>query len=355
MSEALKKAQVEIVSSKSNRWSWKFSAPGVSIVRFPMPAKHQSLASRIAYYWWFNLASLFLLLRSRPEAILYYESSSAWPVWAYKKFFDRNVAVFVHYHEYFEEEQYKKQMWLERFNHKLELKDIYPVAQWISHTNSDRLGFFAKDSDLSSRNPRLKVFPNFPPESWQSKENFNASSVKPLRLVYVGALSLSSTYLEEVVDWVVRKAGVVTLSLYSHNMHHEARTYLEQNKSPYIKLYLSGIPYQELPLILRQYHVGLIIYKGITKNYQFNAPNKLFEYLACGLDVWYSREMEGVKPYRTFGTFPTIAEIDFRNLNSIDLDKIIDKRNLIKLSSVYTAENAQEEIFCALRQALYGN
>lgn len=48
----------------------------------------------------------------------------------------------------------------------------------------------------------------------------------------------------------------------------------------------SGINYSDLPGVIRAYDVGVILYNGHIANYVFNAPNKLFEYLACGLDVW---------------------------------------------------------------------
>jgi hypothetical protein len=52
-----------------------------------------------------------------------------------------------------------------------------------------------------------------------------------------------------------------------------------------------------LPQVLSQYDVGLILYRCRTLNFVYNATNKLFEYLVCGLDVWYPPCMLGLKTY----------------------------------------------------------
>ncbi len=55
--------------------------------------------------------------------------------------------------------------------------------------------------------------------------------------------------------------------------------------------------YGDLPKILQEYQVGLIMYKGADDNTSYSAPNKLFEYLVCGLDVWYPLELKGTYEY----------------------------------------------------------
>jgi hypothetical protein len=60
--------------------------------------------------------------------------------------------------------------------------------------------------------------------------------------------------------------------------------------SKYINLFES-INYFKLPEVLIKYDVGLTIYKGFIPNYIYNVPNKVFEYLACGLKVWYSKDL----------------------------------------------------------------
>jgi hypothetical protein len=42
---------------------------------------------------------------------------------------------------------------------------------------------------------------------------------------------------------------------------------------------------------LINYDIGVTIYNGHIPNYIYNVPNKILEYLACGLNVWYSSEL----------------------------------------------------------------
>ena len=73
--------------------------------------------------------------------------------------------------------------------------------------------------------------------------------------------------------------------------------------------------YDDLPDLLRDFHAGLILYKGNTPNYIYNETNKLFEYLACGLDVLYPRQMVGVKPYVCRDARPRVIECEFENMD----------------------------------------
>lgn len=350
LASKLPEVNICVFTSQSNRWKWHFRKKGVDIQRFLMPNPKQPLPLRMLYYWLFNLRTLLALLQQRPPLILYYESTSAWPAWAYCRFFNNQVRVFVHYHEYFSISQYHRQMWLDRFNHKLECKYLLQRASWISQTNSDRLQFFAQDHGFVENDSRLHVFPNYPPNEWQRRKGEWEKRRDTIRLVYVGAVSMSDTYLEEVVHWVEKQEGKVRFSIYSHNMHSEAKQFLENINSKNIILNQKGVPYHQLPEVLSQYHVGLILYKGTTLNYQYNAPNKLFEYLACNLDVWYPLEMKGVKPYKCSNTFPKVIELNFKQLNAIKLEEILSKKNLKYQRVVYTAENAQANMLSQIQK-----
>jgi hypothetical protein len=89
----------------------------------------------------------------------------------------------------------------------------------------------------------------------------------------------------------------VTLDLYISNYDEKTAAFLRENTVPGVSIHLGGLPYAELPRVLAECHLGLIIYKCTTVNYIYNAPNKLFEYLACGLNVLYPEQMLGVQPW----------------------------------------------------------
>ncbi|MFM7166453.1 MAG: hypothetical protein ACKO3T_14530, partial [Planctomycetaceae bacterium] len=44
-----------------------------------------------------------------------------------------------------------------------------------------------------------------------------------------------------------------------------------------------------------------------------------FEYLACGLDVWYPGCMLGIRPYARSDVRPQVLETDFQRLAELDV------------------------------------
>jgi hypothetical protein len=119
---------------------------------------------------------------------------------------------------------------------------------------------------------------------------------------------------------------------------------------PNIQFFNTGIEYDDIPKLLTQYDVGLVLYKAITLNFKYNATNKFFEYLACDLDVWFPKQMEGCYPYITKDTYPKVVKIDFENLDKIDFHELIFKENLRYSRTDYFAEDAFAELINRLSQ-----
>jgi len=293
----------------------------------------------IVKYAVYNLATLFLLFRYRPAVVLYYESISAIPAIIYRWFF-RSAKLMVHYHEYVTPREYQEGMKLVRFAHSLEKKN-YHLFDWISQTNSDRLRLFAMDEKIDDGvKERMHLFPNYPPQDWQKAPANSLSN--PGRLVYVGALSLETTYLKELVEWVNKQHGTVTLDLYSNNFPETTSRYLSDVGSDVIR-FNGGIEYQELPTVLANYHVGVVLYKGHIPNYIYNVPNKVFEYLAVGLTVWYPAQMKSCKDqFETDNCRPQVLPVDFENLSMPE--KMLEAASLPVRNSSFFFEKAKEEI-----------
>jgi len=83
--------------------------------------------------------------------------------------------------------------------------------------------------------------------------------------------------------------------------------------SPNITFDSSGCDYSELPHLLTQFDVGLVLYRGNTLNFVHNIPNKTIEYLACGLDVWYPPEMHGMRRFHESFPEERLVPVDFRD------------------------------------------
>lgn len=314
-----------------------------TIHRSSFPKETDSSPIRLLKYIQYNLFTLIGLVIFRPNNLLYYESYSVWPAYIYTRYFNKKCSIFIHNHEYADKEWYATTMRLVRYYHILEKKWLYPQAIWNSQTNDDRLRLFHNDHP-TIKPETLKVMPNYPPRCWQRKNSIpnqpdKYTTENPLKIVYVGSLSFQSTYLKEFCDWVIQQKGETQFDIYSYNLYNDVKEYFYQ-LSPFINYFNKGVEYYDLPHILSQYQVGLILYKAHNKNYTFNAPNKLFEYLACNLDVWYHKTLHGPQPYNTNETYPKVMPIDFDNLNSFDIEKAIDKSNCRYKPNTYWCENA---------------
>lgn len=316
----------------------------IILKRTPFPETQDNSISRIIKYLHFNLFTLIGLLKHRPNNILYYETFSAWPAYIYTRFFNRKCKIFIHNHEYADKKWYATTMKQVRYFHQLEKKWLYPRAIWNSQTNSDRLKLLLNDHP--TLNPAtLRVMPNYPPKKWKQEMAPGAKRDRNnnvLKLVYVGSLSFQSTYLKELCEWVLLQKGKIQFDVYAFNLYEDVKNYLKGLNSPYINYFEQGVEYNEQPRVLSQYDVGLILYKAHNQNYTYNAPNKLFEYLACDLDVWYPDVLQGPKPYITKGIYPKVVPVDFENLKQFDWKTAIDKSNLNYNPSEYYCEEVYE-------------
>ena len=308
----LENEKVEVVSIFTTRFqnNWFSSS-------YPIYRLGNYTISRWSRYWtylYFNFVSFFFLCIYRPKKVLYYETYSSWPVYWYKKLFPA-VLVFIHFHEYVSEKEKKESSAYYKY---LLIKEnaLLKKAIWISHTNEDRMHFFQQDFPFVSKD-QCYILPNYPPTNWAIRAkliraNRQVSAIK--RMVYVGALGLDSTYIKELAAWIEDQKGTYTLDIYSSNIDKDVLIFLHNLKSSYILIHKT-IPYYELPAQLANYDIGLVLYKGIIPNHIFSIPNKVYEYLACGLQVWYSEELVSTNKFK--------QEYDIQQLISISFTKLI--------------------------------
>ena len=315
-----------------------------TINRSPFPEKSDNVLKRLFKYFCFNISCFIGLVKYKPEAIVYYESYSVYPVFLYMKFFGKATKLYIHYHEYEDQENYKNGMKQVKYYHKLEKEFLYKKATWISQTNTDRIQMFASDHPKLPSGI-LKVVPNYPPKDWLRHTNL----IKPdghtlIKTVYVGSLSLKDTFIKEYCDWVLKQKGKVYFHIYAYNLHDDTILYLKSLNTNYIVYYTKGVEYNKMPALLADYDIGLILYKAHTKNYKYNAPNKLFEYLVCGLKVFYPDVMLGIKSHLT----ENITPLNFKNMTSIDT-LVPNFKTSVTSATNYTAEEAFKELLHELQ------
>lgn len=309
--------QVHAFTTRSDGSASAYEHSRVTITRTAFPTAAQPALIRLLSFTLFPLAVFLRLLWWRPQVLLYFEPHSALPAWLYCTL-HRKCRLFIHYHEYREPHEYQRRgMRLIAWYHLLERKFLFRRAEWISHTNSDRVRMFLDDNPAVD--PRkMRVMANRPPQEWFTgqRQTWPSDATSPLKLVYVGAVSLHDTFVEAFIRWVSEFTDrPVEFDIYTNNTDSKTDTWLQSLKIPNLRYFRRGIDYWQLPVLLHRYHVGLILYRGNTPNYIFNAPNKLFEYLACGLDVWYPKQMLGIRPFAQTEFSPRVVELDFENLH----------------------------------------
>jgi len=335
-----KNLEIRVWTSHNNKKREVYNNSSIfSISRTKFPALSDNKIVRLFKYGLSNVRCLLGLIICNPDKILYYESFSAWPVYWYLKVFNKHAELFIHYHEYSSIEWYRKGMRLVYEYNKLENKLLYKKASWISQTNEDRIKLFLKDNP-TLESAKMRSLPNYPPSSWSKFLNDDKPKNKVLKTVYIGSLSLESTYIKEYCEWVLLQNGGVLFDIYAYNLHEDTVIYLADLNSDYIKFYKKGVNYNTIPKLLVKYDVGLILYKALTDNYKFNAPNKLFEYLACGLQVWYSDKMLGIKPYVT----SQVLSVDFESVEMFSLLDTINTNSSVAKTNAFTAEGALQPL-----------
>ena len=312
----------------------------VKIKRFGLNTIHMNALLRYFNYLRYFLGSLAYCLFSKPDKFFYYESMSALVPLLLKKFIFKKAPLFIHYHEYMSALDYKH-MYLSGLFHRLE-KKLYEGAAWISQTNPERMQLFLQDigtPDLGN----VHVYPNYPLREW-GKYKTTAQINLPVRLVYVGSFgSMETIYIKEALEWIKEQQGKITLDIYSFNIPENVTAYVKSLNCAFIQI-LEAVNYYELPGILKDYDAGLILYKGTSKNFEYNAPNKLFEYLVCGLDVWYPATMKGVWMYDSPVDWPKVVRLDFEKLRQYGIEEFVYRQTGAKRTINFTCEDASKDL-----------
>ena len=301
--------------------------------RYGVSDRKHGFLLRFWLYFYYYIATLFMLIKTRPANVLYFDTISSFPAILYKMIWRNHCRLFVHYNEYMSEEEYRHGMFLVKWFHQLE-KKIYDQTAWLSHTNQERMDLFKADLP-GVIIPHSYILPNFPPAEWNTGKQSTTSF--PLKIVYTGALSMDTMYTRLFAEWVLKQNGAVTWDIYSLNITAETVEYIKSLPGIAVTLH-EGIDYYSLPGVLKLYDVGIILYSGHIPNYIFNAPNKLFEYAAVGMDVWFPHHMQSSRQYITVNSYPKIIAVNFQLLDEIKIDQLTSRSGLVFQPHPFTCE-----------------
>ena len=322
-----------------------FKADKIFINRVGGSIKDNSL-SRYWFYVKFNVITFFSLLLKKPTIVVGFETYSMLPITFYKKLFSK-TKVHIHYHEYLSPQEIKKSSLYFKGLHNLE-KKLFITCESISHTNDDRMKLFIKEYPFINPSKGI-IAPNLPPSNWYdyAKSNKKENTTGITRLVHFGALSLETMYVEKVVEWVLAQRGLFTLDFYTDNITADARKLIEGLQNSPVRLHES-VNYFDLPKFLIHYDIGLTLYNGHIPNYVYNVPNKVLEYLSCGLRVWYSSELISTQKFINENKILGCKSIDFTIVESLQTE-LFEKLRIFNTNGTFeTLLHAPNELVIKL-------
>jgi hypothetical protein len=341
------------IDSPPNLSAYDNSAGEIQRIPFRDP-KASSLGNAVrGFYWHWKAAKV--IASWKPDVIFYWDPQSALACYLCLRWMGCKAALFMHHHEYHAPADLLRiGMRIARIGHYFERHWLFPRAEWISQTNSERMRLFHSDVP-GLTDDQMRVMPNYPPASWmaRARKAWIDRQGRTLRLVYVGSLSLDDTFLEPLVNWLLaHPAADLTLDVFSNNCEQRTLQFLRAANGAIVRLHEGGVDYQQIPDVLADFDVGLVLYRCRTVNYQYNASNKLFEYLMCGLDVWYPPVMLGVKPYARDAVWPRVIEVDFENLDSLNLNKLRSRASLPHVPWTESCESQLAILEAEMRETL---
>jgi hypothetical protein len=254
--------------------------PNTKIYRFGTLSSNPF--KRYTCYVWFNLMSSIVLMVNRVDKVTVFETLSIFPFWLVSNMF-KSIEGHIHFHEYMSKPERRASSAYMKVLFKLEDKLLkkYPCSQ----TNEDRKRLFLIDKPFLN-SEMVEVRPNIPPNSWWKNygQFKNKVSDAKTKLVYVGTCDNQTMFVKEVLDWVETNQDQLELSIISQQLDGQTRDLIHNYKTSAIKI-MEPIDYYELPKELVKYDIGLVLYKGHIPNFVYNIPNKVHEYLSCGLKV----------------------------------------------------------------------
>jgi hypothetical protein len=333
-----KQWEVRAWTSPNSRGMKEWAGGSVRVLRHDYAQSGKHALRRFATYLRWHFATARELARWKPDVIISIEPHSAIAVWLYLKVFAGSARLFIHHHEYYAPADFLAPgMRLTRLASRLEKKYLFQRAEWISQTNGARLGLVAGAEKLDPR--VIRVLPNFPPREWVDRAvGTNSNRTGPRKLIYLGSASLEDTFIAEAAGWVADHTDEVSFTVAGNNIAADVWSTLAAMNAPNISVNKQGWDYETLPEMLKQFDVGLILYKGNTRNFVYNIPNKVFEYLAAGLEVWYPPQMRSMQEMHSGMPELPMTEVDFENIP----DTIPDNRRVVPVDVIarFTAESA---------------
>lgn len=205
----------------------------------------------------------------------------------------------------------------------------------------NRLRIFTKQTGVSRE--RCYLFPNTTDVGTPS---VTKSPLFPPEAVVVGHIgSVGNDHYISVLEELLacHKSNEYLYFLVIGNYCDEIKQRFLDAGNP--RLILKGlVPHSELPDYYIQMDYGLILYKGVSMNFEFCAPNKLYEYLSYGVRV-IAHPLAGLKELELPKHVLSLIDFESDNREEIAAQFLSGKNHNKKEILAYFSENLSIDHF----------
>ena len=334
--------KLTIITTEPDKNTQWYGNNKVKIIRYKKIIPNSGAFIKLYRYFTFYIGAFLNLIIQKPSSVLYYETLSSLPAIWYRKL--RKLRLLAHYHEIVTLDELNDGRYLNKLLNKIEAR-YYNKYNWISQTNKSRLEIFSTQYQLKNAEKVLKILPNYPPESWVRHQNKLKHNQNVIKLLHVGSISTKGMYLNELLNEFGSKPQF-TIDFYSHNISNEVAELISQHSNCKVK---GAIDYSNIIQLKGCYDVGLVLYSGESLNFIYNAPNKIFEYLALDLDVWCSDKLITAKEYERLDCYPKMIMVDFTNFKQFDIENARSRKDLKYVPSSFTYESVYSKLISYLQ------
>lgn len=184
----------------------------------------------------------------------------------------------------------------------------------------NRLNYFAERSTLKAEEALL--FPNtglVQNKTITSSEYLKNIPDNHFVVLHVGSVGGKQHYFENFIEVIKKlsKQEDISFVFLGRTTKEIKEIILKENLTN--AYFIDSIPHEELVPVYNRANLGIILYKGTSLNYEYCAPNKLYEFWANGIPV-IGHALEGL--------IPIFKEAFLGSLTNFDNPEIVAKEIL---------------------------
>lgn len=246
------------------------------------------------FYLFFNLRLFLFLFFRRANLIVSNDLDTLWACrWASRM---KGVPLWYDTHEIFcEVPELSSSGWKKKVWERLE-RSIFPKLKYISTVNQSIASYYEK-----KYGKRLKVIRNIPsitpPAVVKSRKELGMPEKQHILILQGSGINIQRG-AEELVDAMKWTEGVMLYIIGSGDVIPELKRRargLEKKIQ-----FLPKMPFPDLMQYTLNADAGLTLDKDTNLNYRFSLPNKIFDYIRCGIPVIASSLPEIDRVYAEF-------------------------------------------------------